>query len=115
RSPPPASVARLTTPGTAAAPRLTTSPKLVLSPTAIGSLVVAVTTGPEVENDQPPPTPETNPTPAGSVSVTVSAPTDGPLLTLVTTKVQAPSWPCRKAAVWRLSSARSGWRWMVVG
>ena len=62
----------------------------------------------------PAPAPEMNAIPAGKVSVTVTAAVVGPLLTLVATKVQTPSWPSTNAVVWRLSSARSGSAWTRV-
>src|SRR5436309_1018454 len=75
---------------------------------------VAVTIGPKAETLQPAPKAETNAVPAGRVSVTVTAAVVGPVLTLVVTKVQMPSWPSTNAAVWRLSSARSGRAWTRV-
>ena len=54
-------------------------------------------------------------TPAGSVSVTVMAPTVAPLPTFVATSVHVPFWPWMKFAAWRLSNARSGTPCTAVG
>src|SRR5258707_12141799 len=57
---------------------------------------------------QPGPAPETNPTPAGSVSCTVTAPLVAMLAMLSADSVHAPAWPTVNVPGWLLNRATSG-------
>src|SRR5437016_2682811 len=87
RSPAVAAVARLVTPGTAAAATDMVSVQVRLSPAAMGPGLVAVTAEPEAANDQPAPAPLTKLSPVGRLSVTAMAPEVAPLPRLWTTSV----------------------------
>jgi hypothetical protein len=69
-------VAEFVTPGAAAHPTATVSVNEVIAPGESGPPFVAVTVWPTCEKPHPEPLPETNESPAGSVSVTVRLPAE---------------------------------------
>ena len=77
--------AELVTDGSAAAPITTLIVNHELSPDAITSGLVALTTDPRLKKIQPVPEDEAKLRPAGSVSRTVTAPVVGPVPTFRTT------------------------------
>src|SRR5437762_1812464 len=86
-SPAAASCAVLVTPGNAAGDTATTSVNAALSPAAIAPAKLALTRLPLALTIQPLPEPDTNASPAGSVSATATGPGNVPPPMLVTTSV----------------------------
>src|SRR5215467_5045885 len=80
-------LAVLVTEGTAAAATLTVRVIVLLPFAPMGPAFVQVTTCTAAVQLHPVPTPDTNPNPAGNVSVTVIAPVVGAVPTLVTVRV----------------------------
>jgi hypothetical protein len=107
-------VAVLVTDGAAVAPTPTVKVIVLDPPDASPLAAVHVTTWPDAEHDQPAPVPETNDSPAGSVSLTVMTPDgDGPAL--ATTSEYTPLVPTEKLPEWLLTMLRSSTGLTVVG